>query len=145
MKNYLKYRTDFKKLINEKQKVISSNAEKVKKAKAENRPGYEIHQLREAIMYDELAVDEEIAILITSYLTSQAQLRFIPIPGRDNDEMWTECHLISEQIVLTDAGIYSLRNLLKKELKEKFELYSMALSLLIGLFGVAIGLISVIK
>jgi hypothetical protein len=96
--------------------------------------------------------DDEIDILITEDLTSLAERLLVPVPRRDIKTYWKESFTNEEFKVLTDVGISHLRDLIREENKKRrdewifwIELGIKFMTVLIGLAGAAIGVISIWK
>jgi len=94
--------------------------------------------------------ENEIDILITEHLTSLAERLVIPVPPRANKTYWKESFTNEEFKVLTDVGVSYLRDLIREENKKRREEWNFWIELgikfmtvLIGLAGAAIGVISV--
>lgn len=94
--------------------------------------------------------DEEIASFITHCLVSKAEHMFIPIPPRNDKTYWEGAYTNEDYKVLSDAGVAHIRDLIREEKKKRreaanfwIELVIKLLTLLIGLSGAAIGIISV--
>jgi hypothetical protein len=86
------------------------------------------------------------------HLTSLAERLLVPVPRRDDKTYWKESFTNEEFKVLTDVGISHLRDLIREENKKRrdewifwIELGIKFMTVLIGLAGAAIGVISIWK
>lgn len=95
--------------------------------------------------FEESMIDEEIAILVTDYLVTEARQNFVPIPSREDKECWEQCQRISERHVLSSTGISKLRSVLRAEAKEKKELFLKVLAAVTGVLGAITGLVAVLN
>lgn len=90
-------------------------------------------------------INEEIAVLITQYLRHKAEKKFLPVPPlNDKDGFWKQGQYTGKWY-LTNKGITELQSLIRKDGKEKREMFSYWISILFGLIGAITGLIAVIK
>lgn len=104
--------------------------------------GEEVWQ-REAYRVDEW--NEEIAWLVTSYLLSKANKRFLPYPSyREGEDPWERGHFTGKRY-LTEKGISELRSRIRKEDRERFDLFLKIAAGLTGVIGALTGLIAIMK
>ena len=90
-------------------------------------------------------INEEIAVLITQYFRHKAEKKFLPVPPiNDKDGFWEQGQYTGKWY-LTKKGITELQSLIRKDGKEKREMFSYWISILFGLIGAITGLIAVIK
>lgn len=90
-------------------------------------------------------IEAEIPILVTRYLADKANKKLLPIPPMNKDGgYWELSHEIGKWH-LTNKGITELRKLIREDSKELRESVYFWISILFGLLGLIIGLISVIK
>ncbi len=143
MIGYFKYNQKMNRLFSEKMSVRDKFARSIRKAQKEKKSKNDIEALEGQAQFEEIMVDEEIAILASDYLISKAQRSFIQIPLMDLEGMWKKCEIISNRRVLTTAGIATVRSALRCETKERAAMWLPILAALTGIIGSATGLISI--
>jgi hypothetical protein len=89
-------------------------------------------------------LNEEMSIMVTDFLVNKANYLFLPIPSRNDDNLWTQCNKISDQYVLTNKGISELRSIIRSNSKEKNEVYVSFLVALTGIIGALTGLVAIL-
>lgn len=90
-------------------------------------------------------LEEEILILKTRYLRNKAEKMTLPVPPvTDKQGLW-EGGRYTRRWFLTNKGMTELRQLIRKERKETFDLFLPWVSLLTGLIAAISGLILTIK
>jgi len=144
MIEHLKYRAKLAKLLRQKEALRNSFKEDIRKASKEGKPRGDIEYLEHQSYFEEDMIDEEISILATENLIHNARRRFVPIPSRETEGMWEQCHTISNRFVLTSQGVSELRSSLRKERKEQLEFVVQILATITGVVGAATGLVAVI-
>jgi hypothetical protein len=140
----LRYRAKMTKLFRNKEALRAAFAQDIRKAQKEGKPLDDIQSIEHQSYFEERMFDEEISILATDNLIRKARNRFVPIPSHETDGMWEQCDAISNRYVLTSKGISELRLALRKEQKERLELFVMVLAILTGIIGAVTGLMAVI-
>jgi hypothetical protein len=88
--------------------------------------------------------DNEIDVLTTAHLLEQARRLQIPPPDFDNEKYWTESTVFGGKHFTAD-GIVKARTEIRAERKARWDFYSRHITLLIGLLGALIGVISTLK
>jgi hypothetical protein len=88
--------------------------------------------------------DTEIDVLTTAHLLEQARRLQVPIPPHDDDEYWADSVYFGGRH-LTPAGVTKLRSDVRAERQARWNFYSGHITLLIGLLGALIGVISILK
>jgi hypothetical protein len=88
-------------------------------------------------------IDEEISELVSDRLLEQAQKYLIFWPEDPDHDNWLTNALGSRKLSLEE--ITKLRAEIRKERKERWEHWQMRLTLLIGVGGMLIGLVSMLK
>lgn len=144
MLEYCKYQTKLTKLFRGKESLIISYDEKIRLARSDGKLNDEIESLENTLRFEEQMVDEEISVLVTNYLINKAKRKFIPTPSIDSEGMWEQCGIMSSRYILTNNGIATLRTSLRKELKEKIEVFVIVATAFTGIIGATTGLIAVI-
>ena len=99
--------------------------------------GYDLYELNCWIEYHK-----------TNYLKHQANQHFIPMPDINDPDMYKSFDIDDDKSpikVLTDKGIHNLRIRIREEHKAKREVLTFWFTVITGLVGAIIGLISVIK
>ncbi len=84
----------------------------------------------------------------TAYLKAKADKLLVPMPDIKDHEMYFSYDFGGEEgslDILTEKGIYSLRNLIREECKARREVAAFWFTITTGLIGAAIGLVSVVK
>lgn len=88
--------------------------------------------------------EDELALLISSYLTSVARRMFLPVPEfKENGGEWEEAPSTG-RYHLTSAALSTLRSAIRREQKEKHELWLLWLAALTGFVGAITGLVAVL-
>lgn len=105
----------------------------------------DIHAVNELIDIQVDKVKEEIDHIITSYLEKTALRLILPIPDISDNKMWRTCNHIGNINVLTTLGISELRTSIRNERKAKRDVFISWITVLTGLIGTIIGLISVLN
>jgi hypothetical protein len=99
-----------------------------------------------ALMFQEVGVlDEEIGFLVSQYVQKEAAHLQIPTPPfSQTSGKWVEGDY-TDKWRLSSEQVHKLRAAVRKEKKERWELWQSRLTLLIGFGGMLIGLVSVLK
>lgn len=142
--NYFRYRKELYKLNSQRDKEKKSLDKLVDKARKDG--GYdaaiEVYQMESVDFH---IIDDEISYLKTRHLISKAEKMSLPTPRiADEDGLWEQSSYIGKWY-LTNKGITEIRRLIRQERKENFELVSHWVTIIIGVIGAIIGLISVIN
>jgi hypothetical protein len=105
-------------------------------------------EVKEGLRHEErFALDEwdnAIDVLTTAHLLQEARRFQLPVPDSDDETYWAESFTFGGRH-LTAAGIAKLRSDIRLERKARWDLVSSRLTLLIGLLGALIGLVSILK
>jgi len=136
----IKYRYHLWKLLRKKKRTERIYDEAIKDAKAKSKED-EKQAISEAMFF----IDEEdfgIRELYTDHLCYIAKRLIVPLPEFKDESMWQQSF---NRYILTPKGIYELKKLIRNEQKEKREIIFSWITLLIGLLGTLIGVISVLK
>ncbi len=139
----MKYRRQMNKLNNEIKDIDKHFSNQIKKARKEGNKEEDAIAIIQEGSFECLLIQHEKDILTTSYLTGLANKLIIPLPNKDSDN-WKE-HASHYRTLLTDKGIYDLRGRIRREQKERSEVFLRWIMALTGIGGVLIGLISTIK
>jgi hypothetical protein len=89
-------------------------------------------------------IEDDIHQLLSTYLISEAERHFVPIPKFEFSSGKWERSRVSDRDRLTENGIRELRSAIRAERKEGSELARSWLTGLTGLIGVLIGLLAII-
>lgn len=91
-------------------------------------------------------IDEEMALLKTQYVKSKIIKAIYSLPQTpiEGDEIWEKGNFTGEWH-LTDKGFIEAHNIIRNFKKEQRENISFWVSILFGLLGLVIGLVSIIK
>jgi hypothetical protein len=149
--NYLTYRIELAKLNRRLKKVharISRLTEEIKKAEGPKAA----HEASQAEAWEIFMVDDDIAYLRTRYFRSKADKMLLSLPERKKEDgYWEESDYLGRW-VLTMEGIAHVRELIRKEQKERLEVTSHRIAIwtgiltaLTGLIGVLIGFVAIVS
>lgn len=133
------------KLIKRREKVNDENWVKVGIAKKTNESRLTIEELEHNAWSEEKFTTEEVSILLTKHLTTKASRYSLPVPSRDEVDMWQQCSHASNQYVLTNAGITGVRSIVRNHEKSKRDTVLVYIAAFTGILGTATGLLSIIK
>ena len=89
-------------------------------------------------------IDRQIRELHTERLLKIANKLIVPIPSFSDETAWEELSPY-RKICLTNKGIFELKKSIRLEKKERRDIVFSLITILIGLIGALIGLISVLK
>ena len=84
----------------------------------------------------------DLTLLKSNILMKKAFKYNVPLPDRNNKELWEKTFHYS---YLTDKGRFVVNKLIREELKEKHDSVTQIITALAGLIGVLIGLITILK
>lgn len=121
MIKYIKFKLVLSKFDKYKEAVRNKYNEEITQARKEQKSGDDLCMIEHSAWNEERMYNEEISIIITQYLLKKARKHFLPIPPREESELWEKCNQISTQFVLTNAGITKMRSILRTESKERRE------------------------
>lgn len=142
--NYLSYRIALTKLNRARDRTLATLSGRIKEArKAGGDQEAEIVLQTEKHELDEW--NEKISILKTRYLLYTASVKDLPTPSMTEEEGLWEQGLYTGSFFLTVHGMTELRQLIRKERKETFDLFLPVVSLLTGLIAAISGLILVLS
>lgn len=144
--NKITYRLELNKLEREREKLDKSLRSKVRRAREEGgeQLAGEVWQTDE----ERFALDNQkelIRLHITSYLRLRADQLLIDFPRVKEEEGLWEAGPYSHRYYLTRKGIEEVRSKIRKEERERQDVYLRWGSVLIGIIGALAGLIAVIK
>ena len=140
----LKYYWRLKKLYKKQEITKKVYDNLIKKAKKEGKKGNEIQRLYSEAGSEYFLIQDQIDILITSYLKSEANKLILPIPEDDDIKMWKEAPDMCPYKVLSEKGVTELRSAIRRERKERREAHISWIAIIIGLIGAITGLLAVI-
>lgn len=142
--NQITFQLKLIKLQRSRQKVLTAFQDRFAEAVGKGRSS----EAKEGLRHDErFALDEwdnEIDVLTTAHLLQQARRLQLPIPNPDDDQYWIESSMFGGKH-LTAAGVTKLRSEIRTERKARWDFLSGQITLLIGLLGAIIGVLSVIR
>lgn len=95
----------------------------------------------EALRDPVVAIEEDIAKLLTSYLSSEAQNHFLPVSNVDGDWEWSR---IRRHYCLTNAAMVKLRSAIRAEKKEGSENFRSWLGSITGIIGILLASLAII-
>ena len=137
----IKYRWRLNRLYAKQNKTVRLYDKCIKKAKAEGEKREEIEILKSEESGIFFEIQDEIQSLITSHLANVAQRHFLPVPDRNDDDMWNK---FGYRKVLTDKGISQIRKTIRREKKERRDTYMPWIAAFTGLIGALTGLLAII-
>ena len=143
MFEYLRYVKELKRLSKERDKLSENFADFEERYKGENDQGhlsYLGHELYE--------LDCWIEYYKTAYLKSKADKLLVPMPDDKDTEMYKSYDFDDEQgakKILTTKGMHKLHVILREENKARREVVAFWFTIITGLIGATIGLVSVLK
>ena len=115
---------------------LAKNAEKEGKSRNEIENIYgQMFQERDPYKLD-------LNLLKSKILTKKASKYNVPLPDRDKKELWGTTF---DDSYLTDKGRFIVNKAIREELKERLNTFTQIITVLAGLIGVLIGLITVLK
>ncbi|WP_319409599.1 hypothetical protein [uncultured Desulfosarcina sp.] len=135
MVEYLKYHSKLKKYNNDINSINESYATEIKKADSK--------EVRDALRAQLQKKEEDIVRLINAMKSKRiealARKYDVPLPPHTDRKSWeSDWHSIR----LTTEGRFTVNRNIRQEIKERFEPYVMICSILTGLGGVIIGILS---
>jgi len=145
--SFLSYRIALFKL-NRKRAKETSVTKKLAEEAREKGGAKEAQMVWEEARFDTEMIDDEILQLLSQYILSKANKRFLPTPPfLEEDGMWERSNYTGKYH-LTVKGFREVRGIIRKDTKERMELLSYWypwIGVLFGLIGAITGLIAVIK
>ena len=146
--NYFSYRISLRKLNHKKDKIIKLYSKLIKEAKKTDADK-ETEDLYVDEGFEISMIDDNISVLKSNYIIHKADKRSLPLPSQpsendSNNDLWDR-HPGTGEYCLTNKGITEIRDLIRKDKKEALEIFSMWATILIGLMGTLIGLVSMLK
>lgn len=142
--SYLSYWIKLYSLNRKRQKVSKDVSKLVEEARKKGGAikAEEVYQIES---FDLQKVDDEIQEAVTRYVVYKANKRFLPVPSHSEEGgIWEESNMTG-RYHLTDKGITEIRKMIRSDIKERIEVVSPYMSLLIGLIGAITGLVALIK
>ncbi|GGP72813.1 hypothetical protein GCM10009347_41810 [Shewanella algicola] len=143
MFEYLIYVKELKRLSKERHKLSEKFAELEKSYKGEDDHGH-----LSFLGHEQYELDCWIEYYKTTYLKSKADKLLVPMPDAKDAEMYRSCNFDDEQgdlNILTTKGMHKLRVMLREESKARREVVAFWFTIITGLIGATIGLVSVLK
>lgn len=142
--NY-KFNNKLKSLQKSRQKLREAYAQDLKSAYKEYKSEEDIQEIRAMEMHEVSMIDEEISMLATTHWISVAEKKALPVPSRDDKNMWKQCHTMSREYVLTNNGITQIRSEYNKLRDSKYHLLFQTIAALTGIIGAITGLIAIMN
>jgi hypothetical protein len=143
MINYIKYRCKIITLYKQSENLSAKCAADIKNAHREGKTGQDIENLRSDYRHEINELNEDIASLLTDYIISKANRKFVPIPLPQETGMW-EQSTITQRYILTAYGISKVRSSLRADRKEQIELFIPIVAALTGVIGAATGFVAIL-
>jgi hypothetical protein len=82
---------------------------------------------------------------MTRFIVRKAERLFVPVPDSAEEGMWSEGNFDSSRKMLTSKAITMIESAIREKQKYYWERIQALVTMLIGLGGVAIGLVSVLR
>ena len=143
MFEYLKYVKSLKKLSKERHKLSDKFSDLEKSYKGQDDNGH-----LSFLGHDLYELDCWIEYQKTVYLKTKADKLLVPMPDQNDAEMYRSYNFDDEQgdlNILTTKGMHKLRVMLREERKYRREVVAFWFTIITGLIGATIGLVSVLK
>ena len=144
MLDILSYKYKLWKLQGEKEKTRKFYRKKMDVARKEKKPQDYIDNFIGEEMHDIDCTDDDIAQIQYQLLTRQAERYFIPTPKVITQDGTWEQSDISGRWRLSENALSNLKQAIRQEQKHGREHWQSWLTLVIGLIGALIGLLSVL-
>lgn len=140
----IKFQVQLSILQRRRRKVLGSFQDRFAAAVEKGRSPEVKEGLRheERFALDEL--DNAIDVLTTAHLLQDARRLQLPLPDFDDETCWEESYSFGGRH-LTATGITKLRSEIRLERKARWDSVSSQMTLIIGLLGAIIGLVSILK
>jgi hypothetical protein len=142
--NDLSYRIKLYKLTRKRDKESESLSKKIEEAKKSKDPD-ESNRVYQIDGFELRIIEAKISILVTRYLTDRANKRFLPVPPVNDKDGYWELSYETGNWHLTNKGITELRKTIREDSKELRESVAFWVSIIFGLLGLIIGVISVLN
>lgn len=143
MFEYLRYVKELQRLSKKRDKLSENFAELEKSYKGEDDQGH-----LSFLGHEVYELDCWIEYYKTTYLKSKADKLLVPMPDANDAEMNRAYNFDDEQgdkNILTTKGMHKLRVILREESKVRREVVAFWFTIITGLIGATIGLVSVLK
>jgi hypothetical protein len=144
--NYLSYRLSLNKLYRKRNRIDKYYKKQYEEAKKEKN-SKKREEISSYASMELNVIDDDIFYLEHRYLTSVATRLLLSIPPFVSEEkggLWEQSQLTGKWH-LTSEGIRKLRGEIRTEKKERTDLLSRWIAIIIGLIGAITGLVAVIK
>ena len=112
------------------------------KAKKERKSEKDIYDLYSEMSAESSIPQFEMDRIISKQLISHANRLQLPVPKYDNETMWDNDYGYR---ILTEAGKIHLKSIIKKENREKLDIFVKVAALIISILSLIIALVSVAK
>lgn len=141
MLNYISFRYELYKL-DKIYKAMNLKYETIKKTVTQQEDMAEVTFLG----YDIYSFEMGVKKIISDYYKHEANKYLIPLPNASSAGMYTTFDFddLDSVTFLTSKGVYSLRKSIREEKKLKRETIGFYITLITGLIGTTIGLISIL-
>jgi hypothetical protein len=137
----LRYSIQLSRLQRSKRRISDACREDIARARAEKKTDEEIEGIESSERSALASVDDNIAFLQTRFLIQQAQRLLVPTPPWDGGPSWSRSESTG-RYHLSDAACADLRSAIRKEHRERRESWQVLFTVLTGLGGVIIGILS---
>ena len=145
MLNGLQYRIQLSRLQANKRRIIKTHRKLINQAKEQKKPNpFELEKLFHDERFEVEEVDDDIWDLQMQYLSKQAEQYLLPKPEFKKVSEWIESKFTGRWR-LSPGALAKLRTAIRQEQKERREFWTTLITLSIGLGGVLIGVIALLK
>lgn len=143
MLTYFQYKRSVHKL-RRRQLKFSKELKKVN----ENATSIDDHAEASMIFQEEIKVINRIKYIQTEYYKDLCENLAIPSPDREDKNLYFQFNFDDEEgekLIFTVLGFQYVRKLIREERKEKREIFGFWATIITGIIGALIGLLSIIK
>ena len=142
MIDYLKYRLQLRKLNKQIWENSKHYFKKIAQAEREKKEESDIEDIYAEWQGVNKEPEINRKILETNYLMEKAIKYNVPLPDINDNTLYDVYY---EHNFLSDKGRFELNRNIRQEIKERLEIWIPYITVVIGLIGALIGLISVLK
>lgn len=145
MLEYIKYIRELKKYNKEIDDNDKHYKDRIEEAKKNNKTEEDIRMISDEWRAVNQDPELNIQILETKFLIRKANKYNVPWPRTSESENWSDWQNIFGIRYLSDKGRFRLNKLIRQEKKERREGFIQLITVITGLIGAAIGLMSFIS
>ncbi|HEY1719482.1 MAG TPA: hypothetical protein VGH42_14475 [Verrucomicrobiae bacterium] len=145
MINYFKFKFALAKLHREKGRMIKAYHIALHEAHANHQNREQIEEITSSYRFETDMIEDEINLMISDYWISKVQRLGIFTPWSEDRTIWNETNSIPDRRVLPQKGVSEIRSQIRAERKAQMEMWLPWITVLTGLVGALIGLLTVLK